>query len=240
MSLISLAQKGLLPKIQHMDNETLKWIESNRPDFAKTKQIFSPQILNQVKKYFPAKQWFLEKSCIGSIHGLRHILRVVANASNLIIGKKINFPLSRNLLVASSLHDLRRKNDKGDKGHADRARKQFLLNAIEISKYYNIIFSNKDKEEISNAIYFHEIPYSQIRTDERYLKHKMIIDLLKTADALDRYRLPKLKWWINDDFLRLIPDKFQKQFAFNLVINSEKKYLFNGNSTESVLNSLTC
>jgi hypothetical protein len=75
-------------------------------------------------------------------------------------------------------------------------------------------------------------------SDKEYLKHKEIIDLLKTADALDRYRLPKLKWWINDDFVIVIPDESEKSFAYNLVINSEKNYLSINDSVKSVLNSL--
>jgi len=238
MSLVDFAQEGTLPKIQLMDIETLKWIEKNRPNFAKVNPPFTSKILEQVKKYLPPKQWFLEKDCVDSIHGIRHILRVIANASNLIFNRKTDLVLARNLLISSSLHDLRRKDDKGDEGHAVRARDWFIENSDEICRYFGLTLLMKDIDEIANAIYFHEISYGQILSDNEYLKHKEIIDLLKTADALDRYRLPKLKWWINDDFVIVIPDESEKSFAYNLVVNSEENYLSINDSVKSVLNSL--
>ncbi|MGI5826637.1 MAG: hypothetical protein ACOX50_04480, partial [Patescibacteria group bacterium] len=104
-----------------MDIETLKWIEKNRPDFVKINQPFSSKIIELAKKYAPQKQWFLENDCVDSIHGIRHILRVISNASNLIFNRKTDLVLARNLLISSSLHDVRRKDDKGDEGHAVRA-----------------------------------------------------------------------------------------------------------------------
>jgi len=238
MSLVDFAQEGTLPKIQLMDIETLKWIETNRPNFTKANPPFTSKILEQVKKYVPLKQWFLEKDCVDSIHGIRHILRVIANVSNLIFNRKTDLITARNLLISSSLHDLRRKDDKGDEGHAVRARDWFMENSDKICRYFDIVLSIEDIDEIASAIYFHEIPYGQILSDKGYLKHKEIIDLLKTADALDRYRLPKLKWWINDDFVKIVPDESEKSFAYNLVINSEKYYLSINDSVKSVLNSL--
>ena len=238
MSLVDFAQEGTLPKIQLVDVETLKWIEKNRPDFVKINQPFTPKILEQAKKYLPSKQWFLKKDCVDSIHGIRHILRVIANASNLIFNRKTNLVTARNLLISSSLHDLRRKDDKGDEGHAIRARDWFIENSNKICRYFEVTLSIKDIDEIASAIYFHEIPYGQILSDKEYLKHKEIIDLLKTADALDRYRLSKLRWWINDDFVIVIPDESEKSFAYNLVVNSEKNYLPINDSVKSVLSSL--
>jgi len=238
MSLVDFAQKGTLPKIQLMDIETLEWIEKNRLNFVKTNQPYSSKIVEQVKKYLPSKHWFLKKDCIDSIHGIRHILRVIANASNLAFNRKTDLVTARNLLISSSLHDLRRKDDKGDEGHAVRARDWFIKNSETIYRYFGITLSIKDIDEIASAIYFHEIPYGQILSDKEYLKHKEIIDLLKTADALDRYRLPKLKWWINDDFIIVIPNESEKSFAYNLVVNSEKNYLSVNDSAKSVLNSL--
>ena len=106
MSLVDFAQEGSLPKIQLMDIETLKWIGKNRPDFVKTNQPFSSKIPEQVKKYLPPKLWFLKKDCVDLIHGIRHILRVIANASNLIFNRKTDLVTARNLLISSSLHDV--------------------------------------------------------------------------------------------------------------------------------------
>lgn len=238
MNLVGLAQEDSLPLIQRMDIETLEWIKKNQPNCTITAQPKLSTIFENTKKHKPPEKWFLEKDCINSIHGIRHIMRVVSNASNLIISRKIESVTARNLLIACSLHDLRRKNDKGDEGHAKRAAEWFLKNCEEVSRKLAITLSNKDIDEISSAISLHEIPYSQIGTADEYHKHKDIVDLLKTADALDRYRLPKLKWWIDDRFIKTVPSDSEKIFAYKLVVDSEEKYLSTGNSASSVLNSL--
>lgn len=238
MSLVGLAQENSLPLIQRMDTETLKWIKKNSPNLTIITQTQVPVIFKNAKKYKPSEKWFLKNDCINSIHGIRHIMRVISNASNLTINRKTDSTTTRNLLIACSLHDLRRKDDKSDEGHAKRAVEWFHKNYGNVLRKFAIVLTKNDIKEVSSAIYFHEIPYAQIASADEYYEHKEIIDLLKTADALDRYRLPKLKWWIDDRLIKIIPSDNEKMFAYKLVVNSEGKYVLPNNSVDSVLSSL--
>ena len=69
-------------------------------------------------------------------------------------------------------------------------------------------------------------------------KHKYIIDTLKTADALDRFRLPKSDWWPKDEYLVRIPSLGERIFAYNLVVRSEELALSGLDNTTSVKNAL--
>jgi len=89
---------------------------------------------------------------------------------------------------------------------------------------------------IAAAIELHEIPYDTftLGQQELYRTNTLLVDVLKTADALDRYRLPKLKWWINDEHLRLRPSLSLKQIAFTVVATSEGNFLKQSDSHASV------
>ena len=73
-----------------------------------------------LKHYIPNNIWFLESKEINSIHGLRHILRVAINAYLIAIKLRHGGKIS-NLIIASVLHDIRRRNDKGDSEHGLRS-----------------------------------------------------------------------------------------------------------------------
>lgn len=240
MSLISLAEQDNLPDFQFLDEDTLCWIIANRPKFVVSKydQDFVKFSINKVQKFLPLQEWFLENKGIDSIHGMRHILRVVANTAYLVREKNIiDERVIIAVFIAASLHDLRRKNDRGDEGHANRAVKWFLLNKNSILNHYQIDITNVNIDAISAAISFHEQKYEQIIDNPDYKKNKIVVDLLKSGDALDRYRLPKLKWWINDAYLSMVPSEEVKLFAYTLVLESERIFLGEGNSIPAVLKS---
>jgi len=118
MSLVLLAKQDKLPDFQFMDDETLRWIKLNKPKFqAVFRKNLLPLIINDVLQFMPCISFFSRKKAADSIHGMRHIMRVIANVSyiareNKIIGRSV----AVNALIAASLHDLRRLNDKGDEG----------------------------------------------------------------------------------------------------------------------------
>lgn len=66
----------------------------------------------------------------------------------------------------------------------------------------------------------------------------MVIDVLKTADALDRYRLPKLKWWIDDAQIKIVPSDDFKAFSFDLIIASERRFLKGEDNANSIISAL--
>lgn len=213
MSLISLAQENNLPEQQLMDTETLTWIIRNKPDFI-IKETFlslSNDEINLIKKYTPSCDWFLNIDRFNSIHGVRHSIRVAAYS--LKLKKEINITL----IIAAMLHDIRRINDKTDQDHGKRSAAWFLDNMSEITKKFRIKLNNYDIKEIYDMILYHDSQADDIKNN--IFNH---IDTLKTADALDRYCQPKLKWWINDDYLKLKPSQDMKFFSYNLVVKSEK------------------
>jgi len=142
-----------------------------------------------------------------------------------------------NALLAALLHDLRRLDDKGDVGHAQRGAKWASSHWQEIVTYFDLGENEVDRDEVITAISLHETPYANL-AQAAYGKHKICADILKTADALDRYRLPKLKWWPNAEFIFLQPSSELSAFAFDLVSRSESQHISGIDSAESIWNSL--
>ncbi|OHA06805.1 MAG: hypothetical protein A2934_03840 [Candidatus Sungbacteria bacterium RIFCSPLOWO2_01_FULL_47_10] len=235
-SLVSLAKKKRLPDVQRMDKETLEWIRANEPIFKTAKKIILPPRFF-MEQFVPPADWFLKKRHTDSIHGVRHLLRV---GINIVIAARI-FSFKENietLLVAGILHDVRRENDKADPSHGLRAARWFRQNRTIVGRRCRLRFTRSDVEKIYWSIVFHELPRSEIIKDRRYLEYKQYIDIVRMADALDRYRLPKLKWWINDEILGMNTPDVAKKTAYDLVIRSEEFFLRGNTSKESVLNIL--
>ncbi|MEK7163045.1 MAG: hypothetical protein AAB696_02025 [Patescibacteria group bacterium] len=220
--LYKLAQIKELPKHQFMDAETLQWIIKNKPNF--DNKFITPLKFNIkfIKKIIPIDEWFSSQNRMNTIHGNRHMIRVAVYAtalSNLWVKNKIQ---KQNITISAILHDLRRLNDRNDIEHGERTAIWFLKNYKKVEGLFQIKFSNDDKKEIYHSIYYHNSQYKNILLSKNYKKYKDAIDILKTADALDRYCQPKIKWRINDNYLfRVPPDNFKK-FAYKLVIKSEK------------------
>jgi len=228
-----------------MDRETLNWIKENRPNFS-SKTILNRHLLNSIKedviRFTPLRTWYLEKETIDSIHGLRHTMRVIANLSFIIQEAKIHDGLKTKAFISASIHDLRRKNDKNDRGHGKRAAYWFAKNAGSVLNFFNVSLDTTDLQDIQKCVLFHEIPYGELERNNSYIAAndscKMMVDLLKTADALDRYRLPKIKWWINEKYLRHLPSETAKILAYEMVLISERLFLERKNSVDSVLQAI--
>lgn len=225
MSLISLAQKNNLPEHQFMDTATIEWIVKNMPSFENKRKniVLSTDEVNLVKKYIPPQDWFLDEKRFNSIHGIKHSLRVAIYA--LKLQKKVNL----SLIIAAILHDTRRLNDKNDPHHGRRAAFWFLNNVPKITDKFNINLSKYDIKKIHDIILYHDVPFDDINSDIFNC-----VNILKTADALDRYCQPKLKWWIRDDFLVFKPTEDMKFFSYNLVVESERIAISGVDNIESV------
>lgn len=234
MSLVELAEYNQLPDHQYIDRETLNWIIQNKPSFDKPISYKVKDVTPEYfKKFIPPNNWFLVPIQVNSIHGVRHLLRVAIYTAQLCDIKK-----RTNLIISALLHDIRQLNDKGDTGHGQRAADWFKDNFLKVQRYFKIRFSKRDIEEIYYSIYYHEIPYKDILADTNYKKYKEAVDILKTADALDRYRQPKIKWWIDDSYLVLVPDEKLKKFAYDLVIITEAMHLDGYDNARSILEGL--
>lgn len=201
-----LAQEHRLEELQLMDRETLGWMKDKcKPTELHVSSVakdYCPLKLEQFKQYIPQKKWFLKKSHAISIHGISHILRVMLYS--LVIQQYLELKIRvSDLLIATSVHDLRRKDDKGDPGHGKRAGLWFKDNLSLFSKF-QIIF----EKDIVYAVANHEVQSELINSRAGLYEDKLLL-ILQTADALDRYRLPKEKWWPNPKLFRCkIPKSF--------------------------------
>lgn len=233
--LFRLAETGKLPPHQFMDWETLYWIIENAPRFSRKKTKFPSREF--LESFLPSHGWFLKRNGLDSLHGMRHLLRVAVNAT-LVARERSYRGDIRNLTIASVLHDVRRKDDKGDPAHGKRAAEWFRKNRILIEKRFRVRLDKKSADAIYWAIYFHELPIDEFSQKETYRHFKEEIDIVRAADALDRYRLPKTKWWINDKKLKMRIPLYLKNAAFGMTVRSEESFLNGAGSEESVLNFL--
>ena len=241
VSLIELIQKGKLPLHQFMDLETVNWIKENRPSFnISTPPLnLKPDFLSEIMKFIPDPTWFILSKKEDSIHGMRHILRVMFHSFHLTSSSENKSSrFFKNSLVASSLHDLRRKNDLMDLYHGKRAARWFKKNISLIENQFEIHLTEEDIKAIYYSMSFHDLPYENITKNIKYEQYKDLTDILKTADALDRYRLPSIRLWFKDKYVSVIPSDYLKCIAFQLVINSETKFLNGLTNVDSVLSAI--
>ena len=245
VSLRDSVDTGKLPRHWYMDLKTLNRIKRNKPDF-KISPDFKSNLLSKIdklsselKRFIPNSNWFLVPEEINTIHGVRHLLRVNF-LSMLLITLDQNIPLDflKMSAVASSLHDLRRRNDLLDIPHARRGAKWFIKSTSLIKDFFNIELSNEEIDTVYYSILFHDIPYKKISDDPNYKKYKVFIDITKTADALDRYRLPKVDWWIKDHLVSFVPSDDFKYVAYQLVVSSETHFLNGIDGATSVFKAL--
>lgn len=233
--LFELAEQGRLPLHQYIDAPTVRWIKKNKPAFGTAKTVSLPA-RKDIERFIPESKWFCERKIVDSIHGLRHTIRVVALVV-LMVSERPYPGRIENLLTAAALHDVGRRNDKGDPQHGLSAARWFKKNIVVVEKKFGIKLTAKDINEIYWIIAFHELPKNIIEKNKNYTRSKSGTDILRMADALDRYRLPRTKWWINEKILGCrVPLRF-KQTAFDLVAKSEQRYVRGESSKKSVLNN---
>ena len=126
-------------------------------------------------------------------------------------------------------HDCRRRNDNTDPLHGRRAAR-WLLCHPHILRGTAARFA----QEIRYAIEVHNDRYDFFDKEHRYFRYGKWVDILKTADALDRYRFPREEWWLSDNFLRCIPSITEKAFAFDFCQESERRYVAGGSAGDII------
>jgi hypothetical protein len=96
------------------------------------------------------------------------------------------------------------------------------------------------RPEAVTAVALHDIPHHSFTADQAviYRKHPDAVDLLKAADALDRYRLPLTRWWPDPDRLRLTVPTWLYPLAHDLVVHSETARLDGATYTEAAEHAL--
>lgn len=234
-SLVALAEASALPEFQYMDKPTWRWIRGNDPQYRISN---APELrpFGWLRTLPLQNSWLAEQKLTDSLHGMRHFWRSAYFAFHLSALQKLSESETRQAVIASLLHDIRRLNDKADTGHAARSAIWFRKHAAELYKVWGVTLNAGDINAIVAAIDLHETPYEYFSPTQAatYAKYKITTDIVKTADALDRYRLPKLSWWPRDARLRLVPPGWLKQLAFEVVLASEGRFLQTADNIRSL------
>ncbi|MFJ1936881.1 hypothetical protein ACIOGZ_30010 [Kitasatospora sp. NPDC088160] len=187
-SLHELAEAGQLPDHQVMDQPTLDWIARNRPVDAGVGATLPHRPVPLV----PEASWFARTETPASIHGVLHGARVAVLLQ--LLAAEQGFAPGRALALAAgaACHDCRRHDDRTDPGHGQRAARWLA----EHPHLPQAAFGVTAGTEAFTAVALHDLPHDAFTAEEAdaYRQHQVAVDLRKAADALDRYRLPLLRW----------------------------------------------
>ncbi|MFF2787501.1 hypothetical protein ACFVT6_12140 [Streptomyces sp. NPDC058049] len=236
-TLIDQAARRQLPLHQYMDRATVEWIEENRPDFTPTAQ---PALAAATRSLL--KQSALPAACMAaprlytSIHGVRHSMRTAALAAVLAGAHGLDDADTSTVVVAAAVHDCQRRHDKDDQGHGARAAIWLAANADTVWGHFGLTATPRRIVQAATAVRLHDVPYDAFTADDwhDHSKAESLADILKAADALDRYRLPKATWWPDARHVREPAFDQHRGLAFDLVLTSEKAHLAGASSPEAV------
>jgi hypothetical protein len=240
-SLKKISNKSI-SDFQFMDKIMLEKIKSNNPHYELPALGESNVELYLSLAYSLAvkDEWFADKSLINSMNGMRHLQRTSYFA--FVLSKQLRLSNKQVLcaVIAALLHDIRRSKDLKARDYNTATVQWFNSNLNKIGSEWGLSIRKSYFKKISTAIELCSIPYKDFSADQqsRYLKAYKLVDVLKTADALDRYRLPQFSGKFNNLGLRLLPSSATKQMAYNLVILSESNGLKDCDNFLNVLNAI--
>ncbi|MDT9683209.1 hypothetical protein RND61_14165 [Streptomyces sp. TRM76323] len=235
--LIDLAARGQLPLHQHMDHPTIAWISDHRPDLPPApQQTLRPQSKELLAHGELPTRWWADPRLYTSLHGVRHAMRTAALAAVLAEANGLDDVDTATAVLAAAVHDCQRHNDKGDRGHGARAAIWLAANADTVWDHFGLTASPRRIIQAATAVRLHDVPYEAFTADDRsdHARAERITDVVKAADALDRYRLPKLKWWPDARYVREPAFDRLRGLAFDLVLVSERAYLAGASGTAAV------
>ncbi|MFJ9029997.1 hypothetical protein ACIRQP_16015 [Streptomyces sp. NPDC102274] len=236
-NLIDLAARGQLPLHQHMDQATIEWISDNRPDLPQaTQPALRPLSQRLLTRSGLPTLWLADPRLYTSLHGVRHAMRTAALAAVLAEANSLDDADTATAILAAAVHDCQRRNDKDDRGHGARAAIWLAANADTVWGHFGLTATPRRIVQAATAIRLHDVPYEAFTADDRtdHARAERITDVLKAADALDRCRLPKLKWWPDARYVRESAFDQLRGLAFDLVLVSERAYLAGAGGTAAV------
>ncbi|MBW1602574.1 hypothetical protein JJV70_10740 [Streptomyces sp. JJ66] len=236
-SLIDLAARGQLPLHQHMDHATIAWISDNKPDLPPaTRLAMRPQSKKLLAHGGLPTRWWADPRLYTSLHGVRHAMRTAALAAVLAEANSLDDADTATAVLAAAVHDCQRRHDQDDRGHGARAAIWLAANADTVWVHFGLTATSRRIVQAATAVRLHDIPYEAFTADDTsdHARTGRITDVVKAADALDRYRLPKLKWWPNSSYVREPVFDQLRALAFDLVLVSERAYLAGASGPEAV------
>ncbi|WP_369374172.1 hypothetical protein [Streptomyces sp. cg36] len=175
----------------------------------------------------PESAWFADPRLADSLHGIRHQGRVCVLADLLAQHHQLSPDDAAALCLAAAVHDCRRHHDRADTGHGRRAALWLQRHSDTVLTVLGQDLPVRSLVRAAVAIRLHDVPHEAFtRPQSRaYQQAPHLVDLLKTADALDRYRLPLKRWWPDLTRLRAAAPAWLPTVAFELVIRSERARL---------------
>ncbi|MFC4955519.1 hypothetical protein ACFPFX_04320 [Streptomyces mauvecolor] len=176
----------------------------------------------------PPSSWFTRQDlATDSNHGVRHNARVSLLASLLAQEYRLDAHDTAAACAAGAIHDCRRRNDRDDPGHGQRAATFLLANADAVTNALGRPVPQEALHRAATAIALHDVPYEQFtdRQQRAYQASPLLVDVLKAADCLDRYRLPLQRWWPDPSRLRRPLPPWAPAAAFAFVTRSERARL---------------
>ncbi|MFD5447355.1 hypothetical protein ACWDTR_14575 [Streptomyces sp. NPDC003470] len=227
-----LAQERRLPAHQPMDRVTLEWIASSRPvNFGAAPSLPRPGVM-----LVPDRSWFAAPRLAGSNHGIRHNARVSLLAALLAEEHGLDSDDIAAVCVAGAVHDCRRLDDRDDPGHGQRAASWFLRHTATVTGALHQDVPAASLHRAAEAISVHDVPYDRFtaRQKRAYRDAPHLVDVLKAADCLDRYRLPLQRWWPDMTRLRIPVPDWLPPAAFALVVHSEQAALDGGSHRQAL------
>lgn len=182
--LFKLLEARPYPIRQTMDAESVAWLyiqlaphNVHIGDIVKNYHSYKMPSLDTIAKNFNAAN-------VSGIHGYTHGLRVSVYCWVIIQYLKVEQHLTlkqiSDLLRAAIYHDIGRLNDNSDPDHGIRSAQWLDTMFPEMSRVVKNAVALHSQEGISTLV----------SNDE-----KLLLMILKSADALDRYRLPNNSWW---------------------------------------------
>ncbi|MGW7446653.1 hypothetical protein [Kitasatospora sp. NPDC054795] len=228
----ALAETGRLPDHQYMDRTTLAWIAGNRPSGPGIRATMPHRPLLLV----PEGSWFARREAVDSIHGVRHGARVALLVQVLAHLHGTDSGRTQALAVAAACHDCRRHRDRDDPGHGQRAARWLANNTATVAA----ALGTAPTPEAITAVDLHDTAHHAFTDDQAnaHRQHREAADLLKAADALDRYRLPLARWWPDPGRLRLPVPAWLHPVAHDLVVRSEQARLDGATDTQALEHAL--
>ncbi|MEU1073638.1 MULTISPECIES: hypothetical protein [unclassified Streptomyces] len=223
-SLHDRAVQRSLPAHQYMDRATVNWIAQNRPTPALAPVAFTlPQ---PGRRFVPESTWFADARLADSIHGIRHQARVCLLADLLAQHHQLSPDDAAALCLAAAVHDCRRHDDRDDSGHGQRTASWLKRHSDTVLTTFGKELPTYSRDQAA-AVGLHDVPHETFTPSQRraYQQAPHLVDLLKAADALDRYRLPLQHWWPDLSRLRATVPDWLPTVAFELVVRSEQARL---------------
>ncbi|MFE7757921.1 hypothetical protein [Streptomyces sp. NPDC057429] len=218
-----LASQRRLPAHQPMDQMTLQWIADNRPvNFDAAPSFPRPGLM-----LVPARSWFTTERQADSNHGILHNARVSLLAALLAQEYGLEDDDVAAVCAAGAVHDCRRRDDRADAGHGRRAASWFLHHTDTVTGAMSRPVAAVALHRATEAIAVHDVPYGDFTAQQKrvYQAAPHLVDVLKAADCLDRYRLPLQQWWPDLTRLRTPVPAWLPPAAFALVVRSEQAAL---------------